>query len=46
MILATSVTVDGKTTAHKIFDLLAACDVKTSDIAHAVPIRVKLDYLD
>jgi len=46
VILATSVTVDGQTTAHYIVDRLAGCQVKISGIAHGVPMGGELDYLD
>jgi len=46
VILATSVTVDGQTTAHYIVDRLAGCQVKISGIAHGVPVGGELDYLD
>jgi recombination protein RecR len=46
VILATSVTVDGQTTAHYIVDRLAECQVKISGIAHGVPMGGELDYLD
>jgi recombination protein RecR len=46
VILATSVTVDGQTTAHYIVDRLAGSQVKISGIAHGVPMGGELDYLD
>jgi recombination protein RecR len=46
VILATSVTVDGQTTAHYIVDRLAGCGVGISGIAHGVPVGGELDYLD
>ncbi|MGF1641888.1 MAG: recombination mediator RecR [Rhodospirillales bacterium] len=46
VILATSVTVDGQTTAHYIVDRLAGCGVRISGIAHGVPMGGELDYLD
>jgi recombination protein RecR len=46
VILATSVTVDGQTTAHYIVDRLAGCGVRISGIAHGVPVGGELDYLD
>ena len=46
VILATSVTVDGQTTAHYIVDRLAGCGAKISGIAHGVPVGGELDYLD
>jgi recombination protein RecR len=48
VILATSATVDGQTTAHYITDQLggAGAGVAVSAIAHGVPVGGELDYLD
>ncbi len=46
VILATSATVDGQTTAHYLSDLLASSGVKVTELAHGVPIGGELDYLD
>ena len=46
IILATSATVDGKTTAHYITDRLKDCGVKVSELAHGIPVGGELDYLD
>ena len=46
VILATSVTVDGQTTAHYITDRLADCDVTVTGLAHGVPMGGELEYLD
>jgi len=46
VILATSATVDGQTTAHYIADCLENCDVLISGLAHGVPVGGELDYLD
>lgn len=46
IILATSVTVDGQTTAHYIVDRLADCEVAVSGLAHGIPMGGELDYLD
>ncbi len=46
IILATSATVEGQTTAHYIADRLAECDVTISGLAHGVPVGGELDYLD
>jgi len=46
VILATSATVDGQTTAHYIDDCLENIDVETSGLAHGVPVGGELDYLD
>ena len=46
VILAVNATVDGQTTAHYIADLLASTGVRTTRLAHGVPIGGELDYLD
>lgn len=48
VILATSATVDGRTTAHYITDRLAesGADVSVSALAHGIPVGGELDYLD
>ena len=46
VILATSATVDGQTTAHYIADRLDGCDVVVSHLAHGVPMGGELEYLD
>ena len=46
VILATSATVDGQTTAHYIADRLADCDVTVSRLAQGVPVGGELEYLD
>ena len=46
VILATSATVDGQTTAHYIADRLHEKDVTVSGLAHGVPVGGELDYLD
>ncbi len=46
VILATSATVDGQTTAHYLADLLAGTDVVVTELAHGVPVGGELDYLD
>ncbi len=46
VILATSATVDGQTTAHYIADCLEGCNVEISGLAHGVPVGGELDYLD
>ena len=46
VILATSATVDGQTTAHYITDRLEGCDVVVSHLAHGVPMGGELEYLD
>ena len=46
VILAVNATVDGQTTAHYVTDLLRGLDVKTTRLAHGVPVGGELDYLD
>ena len=46
VIVATSATVDGQTTAHYITDRLAGCGVVVSHLAHGVPMGGELEYLD
>ena len=46
VIMATSATVDGQTTAHYIADRLSGCAVTVSGLAHGVPVGGELDYLD
>jgi len=46
VILATSATVDGQTTAHYIADRLREKGMKVSGLAHGVPVGGELDYLD
>ncbi len=46
VILATSATVDGQTTAHYIAERLAGTGVTVSGLAHGVPVGGELDYLD
>jgi recombination protein RecR len=46
VILATSATVDGQTTAHYIADRLHDHGIKVSGLAHGVPVGGELDYLD
>lgn len=46
VILATSATVEGQTTAHYLTDRLAKCGVTVSGLAHGVPVGGELDYLD
>ncbi|QGM47726.1 recombination mediator RecR [Methylocystis heyeri] len=45
-IIAVNATVDGQTTAHYIADLIAPLSVKTTRLAHGVPVGGELDYLD
>ena len=46
VILAVNATVDGQTTAHYVTDMLANLDVRTTRLAHGVPVGGELDYLD
>ena len=46
VILATSATVDGQTTAHYIADRLAASGAAVTRLALGVPIGGELNYLD
>jgi recombination protein RecR len=50
VILATSVTVDGQTTAHYVADRLAASrangSLRITRLAHGVPVGGELNYLD
>lgn len=46
VILATSATVDGQTTAHYVADRLREQGIKVSGLAHGVPVGGELDYLD
>lgn len=46
VILATSATVEGQTTAHYVAERLAGCGVGVTRLAHGVPVGGELDYLD
>lgn len=46
LILATNPSVEGEVTAHYISQLAAKRDIKTTRIAHGVPIGGELDYVD
>lgn len=46
IVLATSLTVDGQTTAHYVIDRLEGCAVTISALAHGIPIGGELDYMD
>ena len=46
VILATSATVDGQTTAHFLADKLAGTRAEVTELAHGVPVGGELDYLD
>lgn len=46
VILATSATVDGQTTAHYIAERLAAHQVSITRLAHGLPVGGELNFLD
>ncbi len=46
IILATSATVDGRTTAHYISERLEGLAAKITVLAHGIPVGGELDYLD
>jgi recombination protein RecR len=46
IIVATSATVDGQTTAHYLQDRLADADIVMTRLAHGVPVGGELDFLD
>ena len=46
VVLATSATVDGKTTSHYISDNLRQCGVTITALAHGIPVGGELDFLD
>jgi recombination protein RecR len=46
VIIATSATIDGQTTAHFLAEILKEYRVKISKLAHGVPVGSELDYLD
>ena len=46
VILATSATVDGQTTAHYIADRLSGTGVSVTRLAHGLPVGGELNYLD
>ncbi len=46
LILATNPTVEGEVTAHYISELARKYDVKTTRIAHGVPVGGELNYVD
>lgn len=46
IIIALNATIDGQTTAHYLSDCLQQCGVKTTQLAHGVPIGGQIDYMD
>lgn len=46
VILATSATLEGQTTAHYIAEILEPLDVKITRLAYGMPMGAELEYLD
>lgn len=46
IILATNPTVEGEATAHYIGEMAQQCGVRTTRIAHGVPLGGELEYID
>lgn len=46
IIIATSATIDGQTTAHFLAEILKEYNVKISRLAHGIPVGSEIDYLD
>ncbi|WP_306252263.1 recombination mediator RecR [Parvularcula sp. IMCC14364] len=46
VVLATSATVDGQTTAHYVTERLEGTSVTVTRLSHGVPVGGELDYLD
>lgn len=46
VIIATSATIDGQTTAHFLAEILKDYQVKITRLAHGIPVGSELDYLD
>ncbi len=46
VIIATSATIDGQTTAHFLFENMKDFAVKITRLAHGIPVGSELDYLD
>lgn len=46
VILATNTTVEGEATAHYIAEMARTCGVRTTRIAHGVPLGGELEYID
>ena len=46
VILATSATIEGQTTAYYIQDSLKNCKVKVSKLAHGLPVGGEIENLD
>jgi recombination protein RecR len=46
LILATNTTVEGEATAHYLNEMAGAHDIRTTRIAHGVPLGGELEYVD
>lgn len=46
VIIATSATIDGQTTAHFLAEIIKEFSIKTTRLAHGIPVGSELDYLD
>lgn len=46
VIIATSPTIDGQTTAHFLLNIFKEFSFKTTKLAHGIPVGSDLDYLD
>jgi len=46
VIIATSATIEGQTTAHYINDSLKSINVKITKLAHGLPVGSEIEYLD
>ena len=46
VILATSATIEGQTTAHYIKDSIKNLNVKVTKLAHGLPVGGEIEYLD
>ncbi len=46
VIIATSATIDGQTTAHFLAEITKEFTIKTTRLAHGIPVGSELDYLD
>ena len=46
VILATNTTVEGEATAHYISEIVKSCGIKSTRIAHGVPVGGELEYVD
>lgn len=46
VIIATSATIDGQTTAHFLAEILKDFPLKITRLAHGIPVGSELDYLD